>query len=454
MRVAFLSDIHGNLPALEAVIGDARAHGATHVICLGDTVGYGPQPAETLALLRAVASAGVLGNHDAAACGLLDPALFNPFARETAERAALALPPEAKDWLRALPYVLEGEGFACAHGSLDAPEGFRYLETKEDAELSLGAAPGFPLLVVGHTHIPCAFLREAPHGPVRKIPPEPGGFALKPGARCVLNPGAVGFPRGDSLTADYALYDTVTRRVAFRAVPYDLAPYRLAVVRNGYNVLNYWFLSPSARQRQAEQAFLRPTRAAAAPLDAASPFRPRRRRHGLPRVFWLLAALLLCLGLGACVALWAADPDRAPRVAAEALEDNLLPPLSEWARGGPEGAFRPHPRHTDALAVVPTDGSARCTLLSPLCPLPVGVGRLRLAFRVDAPKAKGLAYGARVLFLLADGSQRADRAHAYRRADFQAYTIPVPDGARSLRVSLDFDTPCPLTLTAPTLHPF
>ena len=115
MRVAFFSDVHANLPALEAALADARAHGATHLIHLGDAVGYGPQPAECLARLREVASGAVLGNHDAAACGLLDPALFNPFARETAERAALALDAEAKAWLRGLPYILEGDGFACAH---------------------------------------------------------------------------------------------------------------------------------------------------------------------------------------------------------------------------------------------------------------------------------------------------------------------------------------------------
>ena len=451
MRVAFFSDIHGNLPALEAVIADARAHGATHVISLGDVVGYGPQPAEVLALLRSVASAGVLGNHDAAACGLLDPALFNPFARETAERATLALSQEDKAWLHALPYILEGDGFACAHGSFDAPESFRYLETKEDATLSFEASPDVPLLVVGHTHIPCAFLRDAPGAPIRKLPPSPEGFLLKPGVRCVLNPGAVGFPRGDSLTADYALYDTITHRILFRAVAYDLAPYRLAVVRNGYNVLNYWFLSPSARRRRAEQAFLHPTRAATAPLGDASPFRPRRPKRDLPRGFWPLVALFLCLSLGACVALWASAPDHAS-LSLETPGEDLLPPLAEWSRGGPQETFHPLP-DANALRLIPQGGPTRCSLLSPLCSLPprANAERLRLTFRVEAPKG-ALTYTARVLFLLADGTQRADRIHTYKRADFQAYTVTVPEDARGLRVALDFDTPRPLTLSDLTLR--
>lgn len=455
MRVAFLSDIHGNVPALEAVIEDARAHGASHVICLGDTVGYGPQPAEALDALRAVASAVVLGNHDAAACGLLNPALFNPFARETAERASLALSPEAKAWLRGLPYVLEGDGFACVHASFDAPESFRYVETKEDAALSLDAAPGFSLLVVGHTHIPCAFLRETPQSPVRKLPPAPEGLLLKPGARVVLNPGAVGFPRGDTLTADYALYDTVTRRILFRAVAYDLAPYRLAVVRNGYNILNYWFLSPSARRRQTEQAFLNPTRAAGAPVGQDAPFHPRRPRKGLglPRGFWPLVTLFLCLGLGSCVALWASDPEPAAVVLSG---ESVLPPLSEWTHGGPDHLFGTPSFAADALTVTPQGGPARGSLLSPLCLLPSGAERLRLSFRVEAPEAKpqGLAYRARVLFFLADGSQRLDEWHRYKRPGFQGYTLRVPPDATHLRVAFDFEAPVPITLFRPTLRVF
>ena len=101
MRIAFFSDVHANLPALEAVIEDARARGATHVICLGDIVGYGPQPAETLARLRAVADAVVLGNHDAAACGLLDPALFNDFARPEGDTLRLTpVPPPEENLMR------------------------------------------------------------------------------------------------------------------------------------------------------------------------------------------------------------------------------------------------------------------------------------------------------------------------------------------------------------------
>ena len=443
MRVAFFSDIHANLPALEAALEDARARGATHLVNLGDVVGYGPEPAECVARVREVASASVLGNHDAAACGLLDPKRFNAFARETAERAALALDAEARAWMAALPYVVEDEGFACVHGSFEAPERFHYLETKEDAAISLAAMPGKPLLVVGHTHLPCVYMEEG--GAIRQLPPE--DLRLRPGARYVVNPGSIGFPRGDRLTADYLLYDTVTGLLAFRAVPYDLAPYRLALVRNGYNPLNYWFLSPSARRRRAELAFLKPARASDAPVSG--PFRPRRRK-GLPRTAWALLALLGLLLLGVGVALVAfrerpATPATA-HAEAPAPEMGLLPPLADWTLSGGAIAGNDYVL-APARPRVTTSGA----LTSGLIALPKGARRLRLAFAVEGVPADGLRYSARVLFLRDNGTQRKDDLHEYKTFRDCAYTVDVPEGASRFRVCFDFLTPVRLTLSPPCL---
>lgn len=446
MRVAFFSDIHANLPALEAALDDARAHGATHLINLGDVVGYGPEPAECVARVRTVASASVLGNHDAAACGLLDPKRFNAFARETAERAALALDGEAREWLASLPYVLEGDGFACVHGSFEDPESFHYLETKEDAALSLAAMPGQRLLVVGHTHLPCIYAEEG--GVIRQLTPE--DVLLRPSARYVVNPGSIGFPRGDRLTADYLLYDTVTGLLAFRAVAYDLAPYRLALVRNGYNPLNYWFLSPSARRRRAEQAFLNPSRASDAPLKG--PFRPRHRKV-LPNTAWtLLVVLALLLLVGVVFVFVYSHPATSPvapavaRLAEPAPDMGLLPPLVDWTLSG--GAIEGHNYVlTPARPRVTTNGS----LTSDLIELPKGAKRLRLAFEVTGTPTDNLSYSARVLFLRDNGSQRKDDLHEYKTFRESAYTITVPKDATQFRVLFEFTTPVRLTLTSPSL---
>lgn len=449
MRIAFFADIHANLPAFEAALADARSRGATHLICLGDLVGYGPQPAETVERVRAVSNGTLMGNHDAAACGLLDPKLFNAFAHETAERAALALDSEAKRYLRDLPYILELPGIACAHSGFVSPESFNYLETKEDAARNLVEMPGFPLLVVGHTHFPALFKQETKDGPIRKLPA--ADLTLKPGARYVVNPGTIGFPRGDTLTADYLLYDTLTRRLLFCAVPYDLAPYRLAVVRNGYNPLNYWFLSPSARQRQRELAFRTPTHASQAPVGNRAPF--RAKRSALPRSFWCVAALfcaLVALILALLLpALAGPNSDTQAEIAAKQTPNaNLLPPWSAWSLPD-HGLLTCTPAPDgEAITFAPIDPlsvGAHFTLLSPVCPLPNGARTLRLTLAVRA-QAPTLPHAARLLFLRADGSQRKGKLHPYKSPDAHSYAEEVPAGATACRLELSFESPGTLTL--------
>lgn len=292
MRVAFFSDIHGNLPALEAALADAVERGAKHLICLGDIVGYGPQPIECLHRIRQVASASVIGNHDAAVCGLFDRNCFNAFARETAERVMMTLSEDDAKWLRALPYQIEGNGFFCTHGSFNEPEAFDYLSEREDAALSFSLYPNERLFFVGHTHIACVFAQDENDSLPRKLPPE--DFTVQEGGRYIINPGSIGFPRGDQLTADYVLFDTVTRRVSFHCVQYDLAPYRLALVNNGYNILNYWFLSPKASRRRTELA-MRAITTRRVVFDEKSGFslqRPSSSKWLLP-LFYCITGLLL-----------------------------------------------------------------------------------------------------------------------------------------------------------------
>lgn len=452
MRIAFIADVHANLPALEAVIADAREHGATHLICLGDIIGYGPQPIETLARVRKVASGVVLGNHDAAAAELLDLNLFNPFAKETAERAILALDDEAKSYLRGLPNMLEIKNIACSHSCFDAPETFRYLESKEDAARSLDAMPDFTLLVVGHTHVPCLFVREGPGEPVRKLPPE--STQLRPGHRYVVNPGSVGFPRTDGLTADYLIYDTLMRRLIFRSVAYDLAPYRLALVRNGYNPLNYWFLSPSARKRQTELALCNPAPAKTDALGANSPFQPVRKRRSTNTLFFSICAafFVILLGLTMAVLLHPTDETPSPQTVAYVNPKNRLPALSQWLLS--------HAEHTtqrldqNALVLHPgADANITHRVHSPLIPLLAYSKKMRLSFQVTAPEKKAGNYVVYAEFIDAHGKRKRDRAHSYSKTGHQAYTIKIPKEAKGLRILFEFSPRMPVTLMNPELEP-
>lgn len=465
MRIAFFADIHANLPAFEAALADARTHGATHLICLGDIVGYGPQPVETLARVREVANAVLMGNHDAAACGIIDPELFNAFARETAERTALALDQEAKDWLRDLPYVLEDKKLACAHGGFDAPECFNYLETKADAARNFAAMPDVPLLVVGHTHIPCVFAMEQPEGTIRKLPPE--DFTLKPRTRYVVNPGSIGFPRGDNLTADYLLFDTLTRRLVFRSLDYDLAPYRLALVRNGYNPMNYWFLSPSARQRQTELAFRPSAHAAEAPVGKREAFHVKRQTlWNQSRSFWVLTSIFLGLCLALLLTLlllWNGSAPVPPPSAltkttevAEATSKTTfsLPPLADWTYPKLDTLETAFLLDSGALKMRPYNGGEPMSMniLSPLLRLPEEVQRLRLSFETDGNSHRQLRYDVRIHFIRADGTSRKDALHTYKRPGAQSYRAKIPADSTAFRLEFSFVLPCALTLLQPEVR--
>ncbi len=465
MRVAILSDIHANLPALEAVVADAQAHGATHLVCLGDIVGYGPQPVETLRRVREISNATVMGNHDAAACGLLDPKNFNPFARETDERAALALSEEDKTWLRELPYIIETKHIALTHGDFCEPEQFYYLESKEDAAVCLEAMPNHQLLIVGHTHIPCLFVQDE-IGNVRKLPPQ--DISLRQGSRYVVNPGSVGFPRGDKLTADYILYDTTTRRLLFRALPYDLASYRLALVRNGYNPMNYWFLSPSARRRQTEQAFLNPVHAATRPLQADSPFRAYRQGPSHHHILYGMLAAFILLLIGALVFvireksiirkshIQATPPPTAVEAAPVHPKALSLPDLREW--DSDYTAFSADGKTFQCIAATKAITSPEIPLTTP------PVAALTLTFTVDgeAPppevnpatgeEKKSVILTSQVLFTRADGSTVRDGKHNYKTLGEKQYTVQVPADAVSLQLHYTFRMKAPFTFILPTLE--
>ena len=451
MRIAFIADVHANLPALEAVISDARTHGASHLLCLGDVVGYGPQPVETLKRIREIASGVLLGNHDAAAAELLNLQLFNPFAKETAERAILALDDEAKAYLRNLPNMLEVKNIACAHSCFDAPETFSYLTDEAAAERSLDAMPAFTLLVVGHTHIQSLYAQSAPGSPVQQLPIAPQ-VQLQPHHRYVVNPGSVGFPRTDGLTADYLIYDTLMRRLFFRSVAYDIAPYRLALVRNGYNPLNYWFLSPEARMRQTELALRNPAPETPRAFGEGSAFRPAKKPVSTKVHFGIYALILLGLLLGAVTVVRTLHrnmPEEATVSAPAAV--NLLPPLRAWPLS--EATGYQHLPEENALLFHPDSGEPRLYRLhSPLVQLPRNVRELRFSFRTISEKQRLRHFNVYAEFVDSLGNRKKDRAHAYKKTGRQAYSIKLPRGAAALRICFETAIDAPLKLIHPELE--
>ena len=225
MRYAFVSDIHGNLTAWNTVLQDMAVHRIDRIVCLGDVVGYGPQPAECLQSVYGRAHSMVLGNHDAVVGGRMGAACFNDSARRAIEWTQARLGDAARRLFADLPMVLKGPGFRCAHGDFTDPARFRYVFTPEDAAANFAAVPE-QLLFVGHSHEACFFV-TGESGAVYKL--APADFALEDGKRYIVNAGSVGSPRDGDLRACYVIYDEAKKSVWFHRVAFDVDAVRAAV---------------------------------------------------------------------------------------------------------------------------------------------------------------------------------------------------------------------------------
>jgi len=156
VRYLIISDVHGNLEALDAVLADVAAHGVTAIACLGDFVGYGASPNECLSLLRPQIEAAVLGNHDDAAVRPSGVEAFNPDAARAARWTAKALSSEHRDYLIHLPLTVAWRGVRLVHASPSDPAAWSYVFRPGDAAHEM-ASCSEPLCFVGHSHVPGTF---------------------------------------------------------------------------------------------------------------------------------------------------------------------------------------------------------------------------------------------------------------------------------------------------------
>jgi diadenosine tetraphosphatase ApaH/serine/threonine PP2A family protein phosphatase len=227
--IAIVSDIHGNLEALRAVLADAERQGAEAVYCLGDVIGYGPNPRECLDLAQGFRLT-ILGNHDQGA--LFDPAGFSPSAERAIfwTRQQLETSPGPRqererrwEFLAERPRFHKEDGYLFVHGSarnpLDEyvfPEDI-YNQRKMERLFALVERYCFQ----GHTHVPGVFVEETPGGPYHFHGPEEVEFAYRlDGRKTLVNVGSVGQPRDGDPRACYALCDGEVIR--YRRVEYDV----------------------------------------------------------------------------------------------------------------------------------------------------------------------------------------------------------------------------------------
>ncbi len=220
MRYAVLSDVHGNLEALETVLADVGRHRPDLCLCLGDTVGYGPDPNECASRIRELGGPVIAGNHDLAAVGALDTSAFSPLARAAIEWTISVVSEETRRWLVTLPDRLENPAFLAVHGSPRDPIEEYILDLP--TSLAIFSEHPFSLCLVGHSHVPGAFVLASDGTVSARSLPVGEGVQLAHSSRYIVNAGSVGQPRDGDPRASYLLLDTDTCTVTLQRLPYPI----------------------------------------------------------------------------------------------------------------------------------------------------------------------------------------------------------------------------------------
>lgn len=223
MRIAFLSDIHGNKEALEACIAHAERSGVDRWVMLGDLVGYGADPVYVVDRVRGLAAHGgvvIKGNHDAAAASGVANGM-NDYAATAITWTYDELDDDARDFLRNLPMMVEEDDRLYVHSEAAAPSEWRYVTEAGGAERSLLATEK-RLTFCGHIHVPQLY-HMAPGKPAVGFKPQNNSpLPLVASRRWLMVQGAVGQPRDHNPAAAYGLLDVKRNEMTYMRVPYDI----------------------------------------------------------------------------------------------------------------------------------------------------------------------------------------------------------------------------------------
>ena len=218
MRYAVISDIHGNVEALQAVLNDIKGRSVDTIVCLGDIVGYYPDPEKCVELVREHVSLCVAGNHDYAAINRIDIQTFTYYALVAMEWTRNNISASAKEFLASLPLNIEKDGLYFTHSSPSNTQDWIYVfPDSEEAVFEAFNSLVHWLNFIGHTHWPSIMIQEDD----KIILYSEHAIKLNPQNYYLINVGSVGQPRDFDSRSCYAIYDSVQQEVALIRVPYD-----------------------------------------------------------------------------------------------------------------------------------------------------------------------------------------------------------------------------------------
>ncbi|MBW7888691.1 MAG: metallophosphoesterase family protein [Bacteroidetes bacterium] len=208
MKIAVISDIHANLEALTTALSYIDSLNIKKIICLGDLVGYGPNPNECVELLTERNIPAVMGNHDYAVNNFSGRKYFNSLALTAIRWTDAALTNENKSFLNALPFTMDLLGQTFVHASPLQPEAFHYIFSLNEAVKNFHAF-STPICFIGHTHSPGIFCEDL----VTKT--------VSHGKKFIVNVGSIGQPRSGDARLCFGIFETETFQFEFVKLPYD-----------------------------------------------------------------------------------------------------------------------------------------------------------------------------------------------------------------------------------------
>jgi diadenosine tetraphosphatase ApaH/serine/threonine PP2A family protein phosphatase len=219
MIYALISNVHGNLEALTAVMDDIKKHGAIDgVFFLGDAVGYGANPNEVLQIINTTCDVKLMGNHDYSALGLLDPTDFNVYAQSGINFSVSVLTPQSQGILSSFRLIDRVGELLLVHATPDAPESWSYCLSTAEANRQFDAFEE-PICFIAHSHQPLTFRQDTMDECDILKNQE---LDLGDDCRYIINIGSVGQPRDGDPRACYAIYDTILQRLEYRRLSYDI----------------------------------------------------------------------------------------------------------------------------------------------------------------------------------------------------------------------------------------
>ena len=227
-KCAIISDIHGNLEALQAVLKTCQTLGVQFFFCGGDTIGYGASPLECLETIKKLKAPTVAGNHDWAITGAIDSSHFTSDGKAAVAWTRGKLGLEHITSLNSLPLVLRNKLFLITHATLNEPILFHRLREVEDAQKTFDLMDR-PLCFVGHTHIPIIITQQ--NGNIFFT--DWTEVQINPKNKFIVNVGSVGQPRDANPLASFCVYDTDTRMIEIKRVAYNIAGAQKKIIEAG-----------------------------------------------------------------------------------------------------------------------------------------------------------------------------------------------------------------------------